>query len=188
MGKAIDLLKNASFRISSGRMRDANGKPFTFNILVNTREKERIALAFADTLRLVGIFPTIRLVDTSEYWSRLKSFDYDVIVETYSISSSPGNEQENRWSSAAATRDASLNYPGIKSPAVDAMIRALLAAREKEPYIAAVRALDRALIAGSYVIPLYHAPERWLARWVRIARPQQLPRFDLTHDVWWQAP
>lgn len=188
MGEAVRLFAEAGYKISDGRMLDREGKPFAFTILVDTREKERIALAFADTLRLVGIAPTVRLVDTTQYWSRLKTFDYDVIIETYFTSASPGNEQENRWSSAAAKRDATLNYPGVSSPAVDAMVAALLSAREKAAYVAAVRALDRALIAGSYVIPLYHAPERWVAHWMRVSRPASLPRFDFSPDTWWRSP
>jgi peptide/nickel transport system substrate-binding protein len=187
IGGAVKLLDAAGYKIRDGRMVHAEtGRPFTFAVMVNNRDKERIALAFADTLKLVGIHPSIRLVDTSEYWSRLKSFDFDVVVDTYFMSASPGNEQENRWSSSAARREASLNYPGVASPAVDAMIKALLAARQKDEYVAAVRALDRALIAGFYVIPLYHAPERWVARWTRIGRPERLPRFDFTPDVWWR--
>jgi peptide/nickel transport system substrate-binding protein len=187
MGKAVDLFASAGWRIRDGAMTDATGeRRYSFDIMVNSRDKERVALAFADTLRLIGIAARIRLVDDSQYWSRLRTFDYDMVIETYASSASPGNEQENRWSSAAADRQASLNYAGVRSGAVDAAIAAMLAARDKDEYISAVRALDRALIAGAYVIPLYHAPERWVARWTRIARPDRMPRFDFSPDVWWR--
>lgn len=188
MREAVKLLAEAGYKVIDGRMREAKtGRPLAFDIMVNSRDKERIALAFADTLKLVGIFPRIRLVDDSQYWSRLRKFDYDMIIETYGNSPSPGNEQENRWSSGAAEREGSLNYPGIRSPAVDASIKALLAARGRDDYVAAVRALDRSLVSGAWIIPLYHAPERWVARWTRVARPDTLPKFDFTPDVWWQA-
>jgi len=188
MVEAVRLLAEAGYKVVDGQMVETKtGRPLVFDIMVNSRDKERIALAFADTLKLVGIHPRIRLVDDSQYWSRLRKFDYDMIIETYGNSPSPGNEQENRWSSGAAGREGSLNYPGIRSPAVDAAIAALLAARDKETYVAAVRALDRALVSGAWVIPLYHAPERWVARWTRAARPARLPKFDFTPDVWWQA-
>jgi peptide/nickel transport system substrate-binding protein len=188
MGKAVALLRDAGFELRDGEMVDrASGRPLAFDIMVDSRDKERIALAFADTLKLVGIRPRIRLVDTSQYWARLRSFDFDVIIETYGATASPGNEQENRWTSAAAKREASLNYPGVSSPVVDAMIRAMLAARDRDDYVSAVRALDRALISGAYVIPLYYAPERWVARWTRAARPDRLPAYDFTPDVWWRA-
>ena len=185
MSGAVKLLEEAGYKVVNGAMTSANGQPLAFDIMVDSRDKERIALAFSDTLRLVGIKARIRLVDSSQYWSRLRAFEYDVIISTYNNSPSPGNEQENRWNSAAASREASLNYAGVKSPAVDAMIKAMLAARERDDYIAAVRALDRALISGSYLIPLYHAPELWIARWTRIARPETLPKYDFTPDVWW---
>ena len=187
MGRAVKLLAEAGYKVADGVMAGANGKRLTFDIMVNSRDKERIALAFADTLKLVGIVPRIRLVDDSQYWSRLRTFDYDMVIETFASSASPGNEQDNRWSSAAAAREASLNYPGVTSPAVDAMIKAMLSARDRDDYVAAVRALDRSLIAGSYVIPLYHAPERWIARWTRVARPAQWPKYDFTPDVWWRG-
>lgn len=187
MGSAAKLLAEAGYRIVDGAMMGRDGRRLAFDIMVNTRDKERIALAFADTLKLIGISPRIRLVDDSQYWSRLRTFDYDMVIETYTSSASPGNEQENRWSSAAADREASLNYAGVKSPAVDASIKAMLAARSREDYVAAVRALDRSLIAGAYVIPLYYAPERWLARWTRVARPERWPKFDFTPDVWWRG-
>ncbi len=186
MGKAVALLAEAGYRIVDGAMiHQKSGRRLAFDIMVNTRDKERIALAFVDTLKLVGIQPRVRLVDDSQYWSRLRTFEYDMVIETYTSSASPGNEQENRWSSAAAGREASLNYAGVKSPVVDAMIKAMLAARDKDDYIAAVRALDRALISGAYIVPLYYAPERWIARWTRVARPARWPKFDFTPDVWW---
>lgn len=187
MGAAARALAAAGYKVRDGVMTTPDGAPFTFDIIVNTRDKERIALAFADTLRLVGMQPRIRLIDDIQYWRRLKSFDYDMIIETYASSASPGNEQENRWSSGAAGREASLNYAGARSPAVDATIRALLAARTREDYVAAVRAFDRALISGAYMIPLYHAPERWIARWTRLARPERWPKYDFTPDIWWRG-
>jgi peptide/nickel transport system substrate-binding protein len=188
MGEAVKLLAEAGFKVRDGVMTEvATGAPLTFDIMVNNRDKERVALAFADSLKLVGISPRIMLVDSSQYWARLRTFNFDMIIETYGSSASPGNEQENRWTSAAAGREGSLNYPGVRSPAVDASIKALLAARDQEEYVASVRALDRALVSGSWLIPLYHSPERWVARWTRIARPDVLPKFDFTPDVFWQA-
>lgn len=187
MAEAAKLMAEAGYRIVDGVMTHKSGRKLAFDIMVNSRDKERIALAFADTLRLMGIAPRIRLVDDSQYWSRLRTFDYDMVIETYASSASPGNEQDNRWSSAAAVREASLNYAGVKSPAADAAIKSMLAARTREDYIAAVRALDRVLMSGAYVIPLYHAPERWIARWTRVARPERWPKFDFSPDVWWRG-
>lgn len=184
--RAIQLLKQEGYEQRNGIMVSiATGKPLTFEILVTTRDKLQVASVYGDTLKLLGITPSIRLADSSQYWSRLRKFDYDMILETYINSASPGNEQVNRWSSAAAKREASLNYAGVKSQAVDAMLASLLAARGKEDFVAAVRALDRALLSGFYLIPLYNAPERWIARASRVSHSPVSPKFELAIDTWW---
>ncbi|WP_166443631.1 extracellular solute-binding protein [Rhabdaerophilum calidifontis] len=189
MRRAIALLDAAGYAIRDGRMvRRDTGAPLAFEIMVTNREKERIALAFADVLKQVGIFPAIRFVDSSQYWARLRQFEFDMIIEGYVVGPSPGQEQANRWSSRAAERPGSLNWAGVRSAAVDRAIAALLAATDKPEYLAAVRALDRLLIAGHYVLPLYHLPERWVARWRHIARPDRLARYDIPIDSFWFAP
>lgn len=183
---AADLLARAGWRLSAGRMSDAAGQPLDFEILVKSREEERIALAYAQTLRPLGITASVRLVDSSQYWRRLRVFDYDVIIWQYGVSASPGNEQSNRWSSAAADREASLNFAGVRSSAVDAALDAVLRARSRPDFVDAVRSLDRALLSGSYVLPLYYLPERWVARSATLERPPRLPRFEMTVDAWWR--
>lgn len=187
MRAALELLQQAGYRLSNGVMRkQADGQALTFEILVRSRDEERIALAFADGLRPLGIAPTIRLADSSLYWRRLRVFDFDVMLWSYAVSASPGNEQANRWSSAAAGREASLNYAGVRSPAIDRLIDAILAAETRDAFIHAVRALDRLLLSGSYVLPLYHLPDRWIAHAASLRHPERLPRFDLTLDAWWR--
>ncbi len=188
--KAINLLRQAGYEQRNGIMVSvATGKPLTFEILVTTRDKLQVASVYGDTLKLLGITPAIRLADSSQYWSRLRKFEYDMILETYANSASPGNEQVNRWSSAAAPREASLNYAGVKSAGVDAMLSNLLAARTSENFIAAIRALDRMLLSGYYLIPLYYAPERWVAHASKLVQPEKQPKFELAPDTWWtKAP
>ncbi len=189
MRQAVARFSEAGYAIRDGRMvKLATGEPFTFEIMVTTREKERIALAFADGLKQVGIFPVIRLVDSSQYWSRVRQFQFDMIVEGYVVGASPGQEQSNRWSSRAAEVPGTLNWAGVRSPAIDRALGALLAARSREDFVAAVRALDRLLVAGHYVLPLYHLPDRWVARWRHIARPERLAAYDFLHDSFWLTP
>ncbi len=186
MRKAVATLAAAGYAIRDGRMlHRETGQPLTFEIMVTTREKERIALAFADTLKQVGIFPTIRLVDSSQYWARVRQFQFDMIIEGYVVGPSPGQEQFNRWSTRAAETPGTLNWAGVRSPDVDRAIAALLAARSREDFVAAVRALDRLLIAGHYVLPLYHVSDRWVARWRHIARPATTAAYDFLHDSFW---
>jgi peptide/nickel transport system substrate-binding protein len=101
---------------------------------------------------------------------------------------SPGNEQGFYWSSAAADADGTRNYMGVKSPAADAMIAALLKTESRMEFVAAVRALDRILISGSYAIPLYDIPDQWVAHWSSIAHPTTTSLFGYLSETWWRKP
>jgi peptide/nickel transport system substrate-binding protein len=185
---AVELLRQAGYALEGGRMVEAgSGTPLAFEALARSRGQERLMLAYAESLRRVGIAMSIRQVDDAQYWARLKNFDFDLIQWGWGASLSPGNEQINRWSSAAADVQGSLNYPGVKSPAVDAMIEALLKAREREDFEAAVRALDRALLSGDYVIPLFHLKQQWVAHWAHLVPPATTPLSGYSIDTWWDA-
>jgi peptide/nickel transport system substrate-binding protein len=118
----------------------------------------------------------------------LKTFDFDIIEWTWGASLSPGNEQINRWSSKAAAIEGSLNYPGVRNKAIDAMLEALLRAETAADFTAAVRALDRVLMSGDYVIPLFFLPKVWVAYWSHLRLPAGpiLSGYDL--DSWWSQP
>ena len=104
------------------------------------------------------------------------------------VSLSPGNEQFFRWGSDAAMTEGTYNYAGVKSAGVDAMIKALLEANDSESFVAAVRALDRLLLSGDYVVPLFHLPTQWLAYWKRLKRPADTPLYGYQIDTWWSEP
>jgi peptide/nickel transport system substrate-binding protein len=99
---------------------------------------------------------------------------------------SPGNEQFFYWGSAAADQHGSRNYMGVRSKAVDAMIGAMISAVSEVDFVAATRALDRVLLSGFYVVPLYHAPVQWVARWSRINHPARTSLFGYLPETWWQ--
>ncbi|MEJ2118126.1 MAG: hypothetical protein P8Y36_09600 [Alphaproteobacteria bacterium] len=105
---------------------------------------------------------------------------------TWRSSLSPGNEQNNRWSMAAAKLNRSFNFPGAKEPAIDAMIAALLAAKSREDFVSAVRALDRVLLSGAYVLPLYHAPKQWVAHWNTLGHSKINPVAGMQLTAWWK--
>ncbi len=183
--QALKLFTDAGYRIIDGVMTEkANSKAFRFEILVDNREDERLALAFADAARRLGIAVNVRQVDSVQYQKRRTEFDFDVVLVIYPVSASPGNEQRVRFSSGAAEAPGSLNFAGVHSPAVDAVLDAILAAREENAFVSAVRTLDRLLISGFYVAPLFHAKEKWLAYSSRLTHPQRLPRFEIITDVW----
>jgi peptide/nickel transport system substrate-binding protein len=104
------------------------------------------------------------------------------------VSPSPGNEQSFRWGRDAAAIEGTLNYPGVKSAGVDAMIEALLKAKDRHDFVAAVRALYRLLLSGDYVIPLFHLPRQWVAHWADLKRPQTTPLYGYQIDTWWIEP
>ena len=186
---ALALLEAAGYEFAGTQLRARDTKkPFAFEIMVSTREQERVALQFSQTLKRVGITAAIRTVDAVQYDRRRITYDFDMMQYRWDQSLSPGNEQAFYWGSAAADEDGTRNYMGVKSPAIDAMIAALLKAEAREDFVAAVRALDRLLLSGFYVIPLFHSGEQWIARWAGIAHPERTPLTGYLPETWWRAP
>jgi peptide/nickel transport system substrate-binding protein len=186
--RALELLHAAGYDLDGTVLRNrANKQPFSFEIMVTTRDQERLALAYSRDLKRAGITVRVRVVDAVQYDRRRLTYDYDMIEYRWDQSLSPGNEQAFYWGSAAADADGTRNYMGVKSPAVDAMIAALLSARERDQFVAAVRALDRILISGFFVVPLYHVPDQWVARWSTVAHPAETSLFGYLPETWWRA-
>jgi peptide/nickel transport system substrate-binding protein len=184
--RALDLFSSAGYEVKGAELvHAATGQPLTIEYLVTSRDQERLALAFARTLKRAGIEMRVRQVDATQYERRRITFDFDMIEYRWEQSLSPGNEQYFYWGSAAATQDGSRNYTGVTSKAVDAMIAAMLSAREQPDFVAATRALDRLLLSGFYVIPLFHLPQQWVARWTRIAHPKQTSLYGYLPETWW---
>ena len=184
---ALTLLAQAGYQLDGTVLRQKGTRdPLTFEILVTTRDQERIALAYQRDLKRAGITASVRAVDAVQFDQRRLAFEFDMIQNRWDQSLSPGNEQAFYWGSAAADNPGTRNYMGAKSPAIDAMIAALLEARERTDFVPAVRALDRALIAGFYAIPLYNHQQQWLARWNRIERPKTTALTGSLPETWWQ--
>nr|WP_236824043.1 extracellular solute-binding protein [Bartonella ancashensis] len=184
--KAWILLQEAGFTRKNNKAIAPNGIPFKFEIMTQTLNEEKVALAFKSSLSRLGIDVDIRTVDDTQYQNRLGTFDYDMIIGKLRNSLSPGNEQINRWGSTSRNLKGSFNFAGAADPAIDAMITAMLDARSTEEFIAAVRALDRVLISGSYYIPLYHIPEQWVARWSHINHPSYTSLYGYHIPTWWR--
>jgi peptide/nickel transport system substrate-binding protein len=185
---ALDLLHAAGYDLDGTVLRErATKRPFSFEIMVTTKDQERIALGFSRDLKRAGITVRVRVVDAVQYDRRRLTYDYDMIEYRWDQSLSPGNEQAFYWGAASADADGTRNYMGVKSPAIDAMIAALLGARERDDFIAAVRALDRILMSGFYVVPLFHLPDQWVARWTTVAHPTEISLFGYLPETWWRA-
>lgn len=184
--RALGLLEEAGYGVVDGRLVEKKtGTPFTFEMLAATRSQERLFLTYARALKQIGIEARIRQVDSAQYQRRKQTFDFDMIQNVWPASLSPGNEQGFRWSSLAADAEGSFNYAGVKSPAVDAMIGALLAAETREDFVSAVRVLDRALLSGAYVVPLFFLPQQWVAYWSSLHPSTATPLYGFQLDTWW---
>lgn len=185
--KARALLEADGWRIIDGKLQ-RDGKALTMEFLIVLPAFERIVAPFIRNLEKLGIDAKMRIVDASQYQNRLTDYDFDVIVASFPQSLSPGNEQRDYWSSAAADRAGGRNYAGIKDKAVDALVEKLIFAPTRAAQIAAARALDRVLLANHYVLPQWHTPHERLAYWNRLERPDPMPRYNLGFpSIWWHA-
>jgi len=176
--RALELLDQAGYHLEAGVLKQGD-TPVAFEIMVKDRNQERLALNYVTSLRRIGVDAQVRLVDEVQYQRRRQKFDFDMMIGQWIASASPGNEQRNRWSSASAAQEASFNLAGAASPALDALIAALLAAQTHEEFVTAVRAFDRVLLSGFYVVPLFHASEQWNAHSNKISHPQRTPRYAM---------
>ncbi len=185
--QALALLKAAGYELNGTVLRNnATGDPFAFQIMVASSDDERLALAYSTMLARAGIDAQVRLVNSVQYEQRRVSFDFDMIEYQWDQSLSPGSEQSFYFGSTAADQDGSRNYMGVKSAAVDAMIAALLRARTRPDLVDTVRALDRVLISGCYVVPLFYLPEQWVARWAALKHPARTSLFGYLPETWWR--
>ena len=184
--RALALFSAAGYQLKgTDLVQTASGRPFAFEFLATSRDEERLALAFARNLKRAGIQMDVRVVDATQFERRRISFDFDMIQYRWEQSLSPGNEQVFYWGSAAADQEGSRNYMGVRSKAIDAMIAAMLKAYERPDFVVATRALDRLLLSGFYVVPLFHLPQQWVARWTRIEHPKQTSLFGYLPETWW---
>ncbi|MDH3472377.1 MAG: extracellular solute-binding protein [Rhodospirillales bacterium] len=184
--KAFALFEEAGWVVRDFKLVNAeSGEPFRFEILLISPAFERIVLPFARNLKRLGIDTRVRLVDQSQYINRIRSFDFDVFISGWGQSDSPGNEQRNFWSSAAADSPAARNYVGIKDPAIDELIELIITAPTRESLVARTRALDRVLLWGHYVIPNWHLRVDRILYWNKFSRPEVTPDRGTGIDFWW---
>jgi peptide/nickel transport system substrate-binding protein len=197
---AVRQLAAAGWTVQDGVLKNAAGEPFTFGILLSSAQagtlsagqSEAVANMFAAALRPLGISVRVQTVDAAQYNERKADYDYDMIVNAWNQSLSPGNEQTLYWGRGGVTAPGSRNYAGIDSPAVEAMIDAMLATRDPAEFTAAVQALDRVLTTGRYVIPVWYADRAFVAHKADLHHPEHIPVYGdwigWLPEVWWQAP
>jgi len=184
--KAADLLKQAGWTLKNGVLTDAQGRPFTFEIIDAEPMFERWVEPFLRNLERLGIKATFRIVDTSQFQNRMDNFDYDMTIGVFGQSLSPGNEQFDVWGSNKADIKGSRNLIGVKDPVVDALVEKLVHADSREDLITICRALDRVLLWQYYVIPHWHIGTYRIAYWDKFGQPKIAPKYGLeVTDAWW---
>ncbi|GAB3374632.1 extracellular solute-binding protein [Azotobacter armeniacus] len=186
--RAYQLLQEAGWRVEGDRMLDAKGQPVRIEFLLAQAEFERILLPYKRNLADLGIDLEIRRVDISQYINRLRSRDFDMMVGGFGQSNSPGNEQREYWHSVSADNPGSRNFIGLKDPAIDRLVDALIQADTRDSLISHTRALDRVLLWGHYVVPNWHIKTWRVAYWNRLGHPTVTPLYDIGLYTWWSKP
>jgi len=183
--EALKLLREAGWQLDSGTLRNADGTPFKFEILLVQKDFERVVAPFIQNLEKLGMEVSIRIVDVSQYINRLRETDFDMIVSSFGQSSSPGNEQREFWGSEAADQPGSRNLIGIKDPAIDQLVELLIQAPNREQLVLRARALDRVLQWNHFVVPQFHIASHRIAYWDKFGFPEVRPTYALGLDTWW---
>lgn len=185
MRKADALLKDAGWVIKNGARVNKDGQKLTFEIMLDDPNNEKIALSFVNSLKRMGITPTIRTLDSAAFLGRLNQYDFDMTLYFWMSTLSPGTEQYLYWSCEAADQPSRWNYAGICDKNIDLLSKSIAAAGTREDLVARVRALDSALMAGSYMIPLYYNPQDFVASWLPLDHPDTMPLYGTVLETWW---
>ncbi len=185
---ATQVLDQAGWRVLDGRRVGPDGQALAFEILLANPADEKLALEFARTLERLGITAAVRTVDSAQFFARLNDFDYDMVLHQWISTLSPGKEQLFYFGSEAADQPGSRNYPGVRSPVVDAIAGALAGTTDRADLVARVRALDRVLLSGWYSVPLFYSGVDTVARWSHIHRPAVNATWGIVLETWWAEP
>jgi microcin C transport system substrate-binding protein len=186
--EALRLFKLGGYESRQGKLVDVKtGEPLSVEMLIEEAAFERVMLFYKPSLERVGISVAVRRVDDAQYENRLRNWDFDMIVGSWTESLSPGNEQRGFWGSQAADQVGSRNLAGIKNPAVDTLIDRVIFSKDRDDLIAATKALDRVLLWNFYVVPQWTYGKVRTARWDRFGRPDPLPKYGNSAfpTVWW---
>ncbi len=185
--EALRLFKEAGYELRDRKLVNAGtGEPFTFELLDYNPDGGRMELPWKANLAKIGIDMTYRVVETSTYINRLRSFDFDMVTAAWGQSLSPGNEQRNYWGSESKDREGSRNFAGIADPAIDKLIDEVIFAPDRETLVAATKAMDRVLLHHHFVVPQLYYPFDRIVVWDRFGHPDPLPEYSVGFPtVWW---
>jgi microcin C transport system substrate-binding protein len=180
------LLQEAGYVIKNRRRVSPQGQPVTIEFLLDEPSFQAHHMPFIKNLATLGIEATIRIVDPVQMQQRRNEFDYDITIQRFSFSATPGDSLRTYFTSQSAALKGSQNLAGIADPAIDAMIDRILAADSRTALVTACRALDRLIRAGRYWIPHWYKASHWIAYWDTFGRPPGKPRYARgVLDTWW---
>ncbi len=189
---AKELLTSAGWKLQNGVLKNAQGESMEFEILLAQKAFGRIVEPYAQNLAKVGIKVSYRTVDVALYQRRIDTRDFDMVVNSFGQSQSPGNEQTNYWHSSAADQEGSNNIAGIKDQVVDALVEKVVYAPSRAQLVAATRALDRVLLHGEYLVPNWYTPVHRVAYRKNLVYPDKLPLYYGVDAwmirTWWKKP
>jgi len=184
--EAAKLLTNAGWEQNGPVRTNAKGERLTVEILIFSPSFERIVAPYLKNLRAIGIDASVRRVDPAQYERRVKSFDFDLTTQRYSMRLTPGIELKNFFGSEAARTDGSFNLAGIEDPAIDALVDAVMNAKSRAELETASRAMDRVLRAGYYWVPQWYKAAHNLAYWDKFSSPATKPKYARgVIETWW---
>jgi peptide/nickel transport system substrate-binding protein len=186
LSQALTLFKDAGFSLNNGKLLNVQKQPFSFEILVQTKESERIALAYISQVKRAGIEANVRLVDNAQYEARLRTYEFDIVEHTHSNSLSPGAEQAFYWGAKAAETQGARNYAGVQSEAVEGALAAMQSAKTRSNLVLAAKNLDKAVLETHTLIPLFATPAQWVALNKGIRMPTQTSLFGYLPESFWR--
>ncbi len=184
--RAAQLLDDAGWKQTGAVRTNAKGQALTLEILIFSEGFERIIAPYLKNLKAIGVDASMRRVDPAQYERRVKSFDFDMVTQRYSMRLTPGVELKSFWGSEAARTDGAFNLAGISDPVVDALIDRIMGAKTRAELDAAARAADRVLRAGHYWVPHWYKAAHNIAYWNKFSRPAVKPKYSRgVIDTWW---
>jgi microcin C transport system substrate-binding protein len=184
--KANALLKEAGFVIKDGKRVTLQGEPISVEFLIDEPSFQPHHMPFIKNLGTLGIEATLRVVDPVQYRKRVDDFDFDLTIQRFAFSSTPGDSLRSYFSSQAAAMKGSQNLAGISDPVIDALIDKIIAADSRASLTTACRVLDRVIRTGRYWVPHWYKASHWLAYWDVFGRPATKPRYARgIPETWW---
>ena len=184
--RASQLLQQAGYPIKDGKRVDAKGEPVTIEFLIDEPTFQPHHMPFIKNLATVGIDATLRVVDPVQFRKRVDEFDFDISVQRFNFSSTPGDSLRNYFSSQSAKVNGSFNLAGISDPVIDALIERVIEADTRGELTTACRALDRVIRSGRYWIPHWYLAAHRIAYWDVFGFPPKKPGFARgIPETWW---